>query len=96
MTQIFNDIAMDQVFVDPNLDIPLNTGGKDFDWFEYGQRCIDNANLPDNGETWICEVSESALDSRFEYNEQVSLPNVNILLANQLQMVCMVKSQNNC
>ena len=48
---------MDQVFVDPNLDIPLNTGGKDFDWLEYGQRCIGNANLPDNGETWICEVS---------------------------------------
>ena len=84
---IFNDIAMDQVFVDPNLDIPLNTGGKDFDWLEYGQRCIGNANLPDNGETWICEVSESALESLFEYNEQVSLPNVNILLANQLQMV---------
>ena len=83
---IFNDITQDD-FADPNLDLPLNTGGPDFDWCLYYQNCIGNVNIPDNGESWIDETSEKARESFFEYNEQLTLPDVNILLANKFQMV---------
>ena len=35
---IFNDINVIEEFNDPNLEIPLNTGSIDFDWYQYGPK----------------------------------------------------------
>ena len=84
---IFNDINVGEEFNDPNLELPLNTGSDDFDWHHYGQYCVGDTVLPENGEEWIDQVSETALESLYQYNEMLNLPEVNILLANKLQMV---------
>ena len=84
---IFNDINVGEEFNDPNLELPLNTGSDDFDWHHYGQYCVGDTVLPENGEEWIDQVSETALESLYQYNEMLNLPDVNILLANKLQMV---------
>ena len=65
----------------------MNTGSDDFDWHHYGQYCVGDTVLPENGEEWIDQVSETALESLYQYNEMLNLPDVNILLANKLQMV---------
>ena len=82
---IFNDINVGEEFNDPNLELPLNTGSDDFDWHHYGQYCVGDTVLPENGEEWIDQVSETALESLYQYNEMLNLTDVNILLA-KLQM----------
>ena len=83
---IFNDISTGN-FRDANLEIPLNTGGQDFDWHTYGRRCVGGVSIPHNGQGWIDEVSESAINSLYKYHDQLDLPSINVLLANKLQMV---------
>ena len=63
---IFNDINVGEEFNDPNLELPLNTGSYDFDWCEYGQNRVNDVVCPENGEEWIDQVSESALESLYQ------------------------------
>ena len=75
--------------IDPDLEAILNTGGDDFDWVQYTGIILNNLEfeIPVNGNTWVEEINETAQDSLLEYIHQLNLPEINVLLANHLQMV---------
>ena len=67
-------------------EIPLFTGGVDFDWHANGLQCL-GMPIPDNASEWLKTVSAKAEKAALEHAECCNLPNVNLRLANPLQRV---------
>ena len=84
---IFTDIQDGSYEDDPELDKPVNTGDPNFDWSRFGVECLAGINMPDNAATWIQDTSEAALEHFFQQNDQVTLTESNLLLANELQRI---------
>ena len=84
---IFNAVSLGENLPDPYLEQPLNTGGDNFDWYQYGIDSVGEVALPENGENWLSETGEKAHEEILQFNQEFDLPNVNVLLANHLQMV---------
>ena len=82
---MFNDISNGEYEDDPELDAPINTGGPNFDWFNYGQECIQGLDIPENVEHWVEETSDIAQEQFFDQLDQVNLTDSNLLLANEMQ-----------
>ena len=67
-------------------EIPLFTGGPDFDWYSYGIQCL-GFPIPDNTTEWLKDISIQAERAAMENDERCDLPDVNLRLANPLQRV---------
>ena len=84
---IFADIQSGDYEDDPDLEQPVNTGGHNFDWHAYGLECVAAVDIPQNSENWINDTSDIAIEHFFKQNDEVTLTETNLLLANELQRI---------
>ena len=75
--------------LNPSSFPPLNDGGPNFDWYEYGLKCLGVDHMPIDYSTWK-EKACAMLIKKTAAQASLDLPNVNLLLANRLQRVIIV------
>ena len=69
---------------DPHVDQPLPNGGPGFDWNNYALQCF-GSQWPDNANCWLNSISEQAERDDMRRGEECTLPEINLLTANELQ-----------
>ena len=65
---------------------PLNDGGSNFNWHDYGLQCL-GVPVPTNAKDWLKIISEEAAKQELDKATKCNLPEINLRLANPLQRV---------
>ena len=84
---MYRDLISDVEIPEQLLETPFLDVGDDFDWHEYSIECLGDLCCPSNAKTWVSDQCKSALESVYCNNDLISLPDVNVLRANNLQRV---------